>query len=279
MAVITLVNRAQRLGTQIAYPRVRPRSLAPSQSVPVAGINRDIRVKVASTPAEWEEAFRLVADQYQARGYDVDGYDFRFTSYHALPDSMVLVAKERERVVATISLIMDNNLVGLPMESIYGPEVKESRRVGRRLCEVTSLADTSLGTREFLNVFVALIRLAWQYLVHHGGDTCVITVNPRHSAFYTRMLGFLPMGARRAYPAVRHHPAEAFLLDPDIMQRKAPAMHVRIFGEPMPRQVLLAAPMPAALVNHFARNSSQTDPRLVEEILTYVEAYGSPRRW
>jgi hypothetical protein len=279
MAVITLVNRAHRAGTQFAYELARSRSLSPSRAFRVPDIRRDIDVKIASTPAEWTQALELVADQYQARGYDAQGYDYLFTSYHALPDSVTLVAKERSRVVAALSLVMDNSLLGLPMEAIYGPEVKELRRTGRRLCEVGNLADTDLSSREFIAVFVALIRLAWQHHVHYRGDTGVITVNPRHSAFYTKVLGFVPLGARRVCPSVRNHPAKAFLVDPGILRWQAPAMHARIFGEPLPRPVLLAPRMPAALIRHFAHRSSQTDPRLAEEILTYVEAYGSPRRW
>src|SRR5262249_61607722 len=78
-----------------------PRSKRVPWSVRVPNISRDIRVKIASTRAEWEEAFQLVADSYQARGYEVPGAgDFRFTSYHALPDTVTIVAKEHERIVA-----------------------------------------------------------------------------------------------------------------------------------------------------------------------------------
>jgi hypothetical protein len=192
---------------------------------------------------------------------------------------MVLVAKEHDRVVATMSLFMDNTLVGLPMEATYGAEVRDLRRAGRRLCEVGCLADTDLGTRDFVAVFTALIRLAWQHHVYYGGDTGVITVNPRHRAFYTKVLGFVPLAARRACAAVRNHPAEAFLLDPALLKKNAPAMHEKIFGAPLADEVLVAPRMPIDLVRYFGSHSSRTDVRIVEEIQQYCASWGSPRRW
>ena len=49
--------------------------------------------------------------------------------------SVVVVAKEAERVIATLTLVMDNTLLGLPMEQVYGPEVAALRTQGRRLIE------------------------------------------------------------------------------------------------------------------------------------------------
>src|SRR5581483_4648870 len=101
----------------------------------------------------------------------------------------------------------------------------------------------------------------------------------RHRTFYTRVLGFERLGQCRACPAVRNHPAEAFLLDIPTLRKNAPEMHRKLFGEPLPRGVVTAPRMPADLVRYFASHSSRTDIRFVEEILRYVDAWGSPRRW
>jgi hypothetical protein len=255
------------------------RPVVADRAVSVAGISRDVCVQIATSRQEWEQAFQLVADKYRWRGYVADGCNYRFTAYHALPETVVLVAKEQGRVLATLSLIMDNSLLGLPTEAIYPAEVRELRRAGRRLCEVGSLANTGLTTTEFIPIFVALIRLACQHHAYFGGDTAVITVNPRHRYFYTKVLGFVPLGNRRTCPAVRNHPAEAFLLDDALLRRNAPEMHRRVFDEPLPRAVLTAPRMPAELVCYFGGRSSQTDIRIVEEIIRHVDEYGSPRSW
>src|SRR5689334_1568882 len=76
--------------------------------VVIAGVGRQIRVKIASEREELEQAFRLLADRYKARGYESsDAGEFRFTPYHALRGTVTLVAKDGDRVVATLSLVPD----------------------------------------------------------------------------------------------------------------------------------------------------------------------------
>jgi hypothetical protein len=233
---------------------------------------RPIEVKIASERAEWEEAFRIVLASYQARGYEPPtATGLRFTPYHALPDTTTFVAKHEGHVIATLSQVMDNPLLGLPMESIYGPELDELRRRGRRLSEVTSLADTGLSPREFFPVFVTLMRLLAQYLVTRGCDAMVITINPRHRAFYRKIMGFVPFGPCRAYPAVRNHPAEGYLLNIRLLAENAPRMYQQIFGVRLPPEVLTAQPMPPHLIRYFAIHSCQTDLETVNALLEAVE--------
>jgi hypothetical protein len=250
------------------------------RSVRVPGIDRDIQVKVASERAEWEEAFRLAAASYRARGYEPpQSSAIRFTRHHALPDTAVFVAKHESRVVLTFSLVADNAVLGLPMESIYGDEIQELRDAGRRLAEVTSLADVGLNPREFLQAFVSLIRVMKQYHIRQGGDTWVITVNPRHRNFYTKKLGYVPLGPCRSYPCVQDAPAEAFMLDLDLMQANAPKMYRELFDSPLPDAVLEPTLMPRHLVQFFGSRSSQTEVQTVREIFSYEEIIGSLRRW
>jgi hypothetical protein len=249
-------------------------------AVPVPGIGRDIAVKIASERAEWEEAFLLVAQNYRNRGYEpADAKGFRFTPFHALPDTTTFVAKHNDHVVATLSLVVDNTLMGLPLESIYGPEVHALRAEGAKLGEVTSLADTGLGVREFLQVFVTMIKLMVHYHVAHGGDCCVISVNPRHRSFYSKVIGFVPLGPCRSYPCVQDAPAEAYVVTMPIMKQNAPRMHDEIANQVTPPALLAPRQMPAHLVRHFGGNSTQTNHRAVQDVLDYVACYGNPRRW
>lgn len=289
MSMITMVSDRRRLPVDHVghlaavansrIPRITRAVGRICRSVPVAGVSRDIQVKFASTRDEWEQAFQLVADQYQTRGYEEVGTDCRFTTYHALPDTVVLVAKTQGRVVATFSLVPDNTLLGLPLEGLYKSEVKELRRRGHRLFETGSLAERGLNTREFLQVFLALMQLGWQYQVARGADTTVITVNPRHSAFYTRLHGFMPLGPRRSYDKVQGHPAEAFYLSPELMAARVPEMRQRMLGQALPAEVLVAPALPRHLVYYFAARSSQTRLGAVEQVMWNTQTCGSPRRW
>jgi len=237
---------------------------------------RELYVRPAVTPAEWEEALQLVTENYQARGFEEAGRHLRFTPYHALPDTLVLVAQEHARVVATFTLIPDNVLLGLPMDCLYGAELAALRQAGHRLVETTSLADRDLSLREFTQVFAALIRLAWQ---SQGDVTNVITVNPRHSAYYQKVYGYVPLGPRRAYQKVQGAPAEAFYLTLDLMRQRAPQMYERVMHERLPGCFLTAPRMPAAWLGQWARRSRAAVPQQVAEVLRHVEAHGSPRRW
>jgi hypothetical protein len=248
--------------------------------VPVPEIERRVQVTIASKPEEWMGAFQLVAASYQARGYEVPtGNPYRFTPFHALPETTVFVAKHQGRVIATLSLVLDNDLLGLPMETVYGEEIAELRRAGRRLLEVTSLADEGLGLREFVPVFVTLMRLSTQYGLRRGADTWVISINPRHRAFYRKVLGFVPLGPWRAYPSVQNHPAEAYRLDPGLMRDNAPQMYERLLGEPLPEATLMARRMPPELVYYLGSHSSQTDREHIDSIFRFVQGSGSTRRW
>lgn len=279
MAAATLLPRSpvrqagvgSRAATQFSVGSHCPApGLDQGQSLSVPGISRHIQVKIASTFSEWQQAFQLVADNYQARGFEAGNAACRFTSYHALPQAVVLVAKEGAQVVATLSLFPDNPLLGLPLESLYRAELDTIRQQGRRLFEGGCLADRKLTPREFLQVFLTLMQVAWQQQLSRGADTNVIVVNPRHRSFYTKAMGYLPFGMRRSYDHVQGHPAEAFYADRQLMQVRAPKMHRRMFVERVPAGVLQAPRMPARLTLHFARHSSQTNPETVERILGHV---------
>ena len=70
----------------------------------------------ASTPSEYEAAFRLILKSYQQRGYELPtATGLHFTLYHALPTTVVLIAKQAETVVATLSAVFDNSLIGVAL--------------------------------------------------------------------------------------------------------------------------------------------------------------------
>jgi hypothetical protein len=243
------------------------------QSIPVKGVSRPIEVKFASTESEWEQAFALAAARYSASGYESPGANrLRFAPHHALPDTVTLVAKHEGEVAATLSIVMDNRFLGLPMEETYPDEIAGLRREGRRLAETTTLADAELGMREFRQVFVTLIKLGMQYHRNQGGDTPVIAVNPRHRLFYTKMLSFQPLGPCRSYAAVQDAPAEAFWMDYDLLKANAPKMYEEIFGEDLPREVLFAPKMSRHLIRQFGGQSSLCDPDEIEQILSFTES-------
>ncbi len=262
-----------------------PFRLAGSKKGPLAvrvpGVARDIRIKIASERDEWREAFQLVSSNYQARGYEEPfASKVRFTPYHALPDLVTLVAKLEGRVLATFSLVPDNTLLGLPLEGIYSEEIRGLRRERRRLVEVTSFAaDKDLRLREFRPVFICLIRFLVQYHLSQGGDTWVLTVNPRHRDFYIKALGSAPLGPPRTYSSVQNHPAEGYWFDMDLMRRSAPDMADELLSDPLPGEALVAPKMLSHLIRYLGDRSTRDARDVIRDVIPTDEFFGSPRRW
>jgi hypothetical protein len=247
-------------------------SAATPCSVKVPHIRRNIQAHIGRDQAELEGAYRLLATSYRACGYEAPGATpCRYTRHHALPGTATFVARHDGRVVATLSLVPDNDVLGLPMEGVYGPEVDGLRRQGRRLAEFTSLAVQGLSLREFTQAFHTLIRLAMQYHLRRGGDTWVMAVHPRHRNYYRKVFGAGPLGPRREYPAVNGHPAEACVFDLELMKAHAPAMHQTIIGEALPEAALSGDGWSSERVRYFGQRSGTVDPATLEAILGAVE--------
>ncbi len=101
-------------------------------SITVESNGQDVEVRIASGRDDFAQAFGLLAEKYQARGYDEPGSKlFRFTPYHVLPGTIAVVARAGDRVIATLSLVPDTSLLGLPLESTYPEEVARLRAEGQ----------------------------------------------------------------------------------------------------------------------------------------------------
>jgi hypothetical protein len=109
-------------------------------------------------------------------------------------------------VVATVSLFHDSGML-LPADTIFADKLAALRACGGRTAEVSMLADRrkAMG-RSMIAVLHMMKQVFWTALSEHIDDL-VITVNPKHVAFYRRLLCFQPMGPARDYPAVRNAPA------------------------------------------------------------------------
>lgn len=170
-------------------------------------------IELATTRAELEAASRLVHDRYVERGYmKPHPTGTRVTSHQALLSTRVFVARQGGRVVATVSIVEDSPH-GLPCDALYRPELAAMRVRGERLVEVSALAVAEDAGREGSQTVRSLIEAVAAYAMHTRLDALVITVNPRHAAFYERGLGFERFGPVRSYDAVGGAPAVPLRLD------------------------------------------------------------------
>jgi len=152
------------------------------------GRSQVFNVRLASSAAGRDAAGVLLRRMYAWRGYALEP--------SARPDGarVTFYAETDGELVGTISLALD--LHGrLPADENFGDRLAPLRRAGRRLCEPSRLAIDKGMSKQ---VFAALIHISYLY-AHglRGFSDYVIEVNPRHVAFYQRMLGFAIFGGER----------------------------------------------------------------------------------
>lgn len=204
-----------------------------------ASPSRGLTYGLARESEERLGAFRLIHDAYVRAGLgQPTPSGMRVTPYQILPTSQIFVGKLGDQVVSTVSLIGDGEL-GLPMETIFGPEVRALRQQGERLAEVSCLADRRQDGRRFLATFRQLTRLMAQFARYEGIQSLLITVHPRHVRFYQDLLGFVPISDRVAScPYVRGNPAVALQLQFARIDRERPACYDEYFAQWLDRELL-----------------------------------------
>jgi hypothetical protein len=144
-------------------------------------------VRVALSAGRHADSGALVRRMYAWRGY-------AFETGGGGADKVTLYAETGGELVGTMSLCLDKGKA-LPADENFRDRLDILRRQGRRLCEPSRLAiDAGMSKR----VFAALIHISYLYAHElHGFTDYVIEVNPRHVAFYQRMLGFADFGGER----------------------------------------------------------------------------------
>ncbi len=207
-------------------------------------MKKNIVYHIARTKSELEQAFSLVYKEYIGRGYIPKHYksDLRISIFNALPSTTTFVAKDKNKVVATVTLIPDSPL-GLPMDKIYKKEVDVLRKKKRKIAEVSQLSiDSSLFPKGWFSMFnfnklmfvFRLFKLVLDYGIYKEklNDFC-IAVNPKHQYLY-KFLEFKQLGKLKYYGEVNQAPALAWRFNLDEAEKRAAArkgLYNVFFGE------------------------------------------------
>lgn len=164
-----------------------------------------------------QSANLLIRKMYSWRGYATGA-----STVNTAPNNICLSVFSAEQAIGTLTLGIDSP-EGMSAMEIYKPEVDQLRAQGRVLCEMTKLAvDQCVRSRKLL---ASLFHIAYIHARHLNGCTDIlIEVNPRHVAFYERMLGFRQFGPERVCTRV-NAPAVLLRLETDYVE-----IQVRKFG-------------------------------------------------
>lgn len=157
-----------------------------------------LQFKIAETIDEFEQASKVLHDSYVRAGFmEPNSEGLRIIPQFFFPSTAIMIAKEGDRVIGTMSHIRDNAL-GLPMEKLFN--LRDLRKGGGRLTEVSSLALHPDYRKKGGLIFHQFIRFAWNFsLDYHGGETFVIAVNPSMVQFYEDLYLF------EQFPIQSHH--------------------------------------------------------------------------
>ena len=155
----------------------------------------DFQVGLASTVSHRRQCNELVNAMYSWRGYDAQR-DVQESS----PYEVTLQASRAGQVVGTLTIYRDS-LSGIPADALYKDEIDCYRGRGVSVFEVTRFAiDPAQRSRELIG---ALFYHAYVHAGICGGLTdAFIEVNPRHVAFYNRLLRFDQIGEQKICPRV-----------------------------------------------------------------------------
>jgi len=168
--------------------------------------SRAFKIRGADSAGQRSSANVLIRKRYEWRGYGAPSL-----TQTQMSNRFTLTATDHDAMIGTITVGLDDN-EPLQAQDTFAPEIDALRAAGHRLCEFTKLAvDTQASSRQ---VLASLFHVA--YLLAHriqGCDTLVIEVNPRHVAYYRRLLGCTVLGAERTNQRVN---APAVLLKLDL---------------------------------------------------------------
>ncbi len=181
-------------------PRSRLKSLLSSRpeksearAEPVASEAPYLKIRAANSAGQRSSASILVNRMYSARGY----LSAAAPGEEKPPHQMTLAATERGQTVGTLTIGFDH-AGGLLADDLFKRELDALRAQGDRVCEFTKLAMDDTAKSKSKQALASMFHVAYIYAHRlHRFTTLVIEVNPRHVAYYERMLGFRAIGEER----------------------------------------------------------------------------------
>ncbi len=201
-------------------------------AIPQTSRNAPYVMGVSETREEREAAFRLVHRAYREAGLTEDNpMQMRVMKHHLLDTTDVLVAKRKEDVCFTVSLVRDG-LCGLPAESLFPQDIQAMRDAGVKLAEVSCVASDCAADSKKLRfeTLVKMISLTIHVARRRGTDRLLLAVHPRHAKLYQRMFGCVPCTPVKEYEAVRGNPAVLCIHDFAELDRRGYALFEEVYN-------------------------------------------------
>ncbi|WP_428387130.1 N-acyl amino acid synthase FeeM domain-containing protein [Mucisphaera sp.] len=178
-------------------------------SMSVSGLNFDI----AETIDDVIESWSLVYQCYRRAGLiEANPEEIHSVRQAVNEQTLVVLGRIRETAVSTMSVYIDGPQ-GLPLDTVYRDKLNQLRDEGRTLVELGLFADRREHLFRSIDAILELMRHCCHYAVNNEAVDAVVGVNPRHVAFYTRLLGFEVIAEEKSYETVNGFPVMLLHLD------------------------------------------------------------------
>ncbi|MBL8483768.1 MAG: hypothetical protein JNJ60_16355 [Rhodocyclaceae bacterium] len=170
------------------------------------------RLKLLSLDTDRKsETSLLIEKMYSWRGYNMK------SGLEQNPNRITLNAELNGRIYGTLTVNLDSP-AGLSVDETYREEVNSLRSRGRKVCEFGKFAvEQAVRSKRLIATLMNLLLVYAHRL--NGCDDALIEVNPRHTGFYEKYMGFARFGSERLCPRV-NAPAVLLRLDFDYMDRQ-----------------------------------------------------------
>lgn len=171
--------------------RTRPLAATPATDTPA------LQVGVAKSFAQIEAADSLIRRRYAWRGYSLELFEYQGRSGQGAEsrNNITFFAADEQTTLGTITLRLDGP-EGLRADATHSDALRHARRDNGSIAELTRLAlAEDVDSRLVLSSLFGLVYAVGRWV--HGVTDVFIEVNPRHVAFYSRVLGFVVAGETR----------------------------------------------------------------------------------
>ena len=154
-------------------------------------------IKIVQSGDELEQALNLLYNVYVRAGYmKPHPSRLRVTKYHALPNTITLVASDKGKIIGTLTIIPDSTF-GIPSDHLEGVRHSSIPR-SENLAEISSLALDPRYRKMHGHILFHLFKYMIQYLTHHTHvSTLIICIKPQQVELYASLFA-LKVLSRRA---------------------------------------------------------------------------------
>lgn len=184
-----------------------------------------LHIAVAKSPEQFRAAGDLVRKRYAWRGYALRG-----PTHGQSPHEITFLVASGQSTLGTLTLGLDGP-AGLRAEGAYGDVIERFRLAGHRVCELTRLAlAEGADSKAVLASLFSLAHAVGRTL--HDVTHVFIEVNPRHVAFYTRVLGFAVEAAGKFCDRVRA-PSTLLQVEIEALERRLGLLDLAALMQPL----------------------------------------------